>query len=105
MIKKFLLSLLTLFLISTLLACNKTEVTDKSYAEYWNGLDMNQKQWIVATELEKLKTVGYTVIVEEYYFIDRLDVYYNDNPPGDLPVPKALKNIGFSTGTLQMSAK
>ncbi len=104
MIKKLFLSLLTVFVIFTSVGCNKpSEVNKTSYAEHWNELDKNQKYWFVTTELEKLKASGYSILVEEYYFIDQLDHYYNDNPPGDIPAQEAIKKIGISTGTIQMS--
>jgi len=104
MTRKLFLSLLTVFFIFTIVGCNKPpEVNEKSYAEHWNELDRNQKYWFVTTELEKLKAAGYSILVEEYYFIDQLDSYYNDNPPGDIPAQQAIKKIGVSTGTIQMS--
>ncbi|WP_394233796.1 hypothetical protein [Niallia oryzisoli] len=102
MSRKLFLSVLTVFLIFISVGCSKPEVQEETYAEFWNQLDRNQKQWLVSTELEKLKASGYSIIVEEYYFIDRLDRYYTDDPPGDLPVKEALKKIGLSSGVIQL---
>jgi hypothetical protein len=101
MIHKLILTLLTAITVFTLSGCNQAELNEESHAEYWNGLNRNQKQVLVTTEFERLKASGFTILVEEYYFIDRLNSYYTDHPPGELPVKDALKKIGFSTGVIQ----
>ncbi|WP_409304942.1 hypothetical protein [Peribacillus sp. SCS-155] len=94
--------LLTAFAITfALYGCSEKEESVQTTAEFWNGLDRNQKHILVSTELHLLKASGFTILVEEYYFIDRLDSYYNDNQPGHLPVKDALKKIGFSAGVIQ----
>ncbi|RFU65025.1 hypothetical protein [Peribacillus glennii] len=103
MSRKLYVFIVTSLLIFILAACNKNELNGNSSAEHWNSLDRNQKHIQVATELEELRSSGFTIIVEEYYFIDQLDAYYNDNPSGNLSIHKAIRKIGNSTGTIQVS--
>ncbi|PLT33199.1 hypothetical protein [Bacillus sp. V5-8f] len=105
MLRKFNVFALPFIMIFIMVACNDHEFNGMSPAEYWNSLDRNQKHILVTTELEKLRGSGLTIIVEEYYFIDKLDEYYNENPSGKLPVHEAVRKIGNSTGTIQAGQK
>lgn len=85
----------------TLVGCKKNDTTSSitNYQE-WNSLTADQKHIKVATELNTIESVGLTVTANEYYFTDRLDIYYKKNQSKEIPLKDAILRVGFSNGVI-----
>jgi hypothetical protein len=93
--------ILSVLLVFALAGCKKNEPAESMMNhQQWNTLSTDQKHIKVATELKTIESAGLTVSANEYYFTDRLDYYFKENPTDEIFLKEVIIRIGLTNGVI-----
>lgn len=66
----------------------------------WMEFSSDQKFKVVSDTLSSIKNDGFLINEGEYFFIEALDAFYSDDLTKEVPIPKALAQLGAMSGAI-----
>ncbi|MFJ7831808.1 hypothetical protein ACIQXU_16480 [Peribacillus sp. NPDC097284] len=77
-----------------------TQTPTQNTENGWGSLSLNQKSSMVSQHLLQLQNQGYTINVNEDYFIKSLDAYYEGNETDVTSIGEAIQMVGLAGGAI-----
>ncbi|MGE7121787.1 hypothetical protein ACQKIC_16345 [Peribacillus sp. NPDC046944] len=77
-----------------------TQTPSRNTENGWNSLSLNQKSNRVSQHLLQLQNQGYTINVNEDYFIKSLDAYYEGGETDFTSIGEAIQMVGLAGGAI-----